>query len=110
VRAVAERALTRQGYTVVTAADGDEGLEAVKLDGGFDLVVSDVVMPSMDGPAMAKEIRKLAPKMPVLFMSGYAEEQLRREIDIEGMHFIPKPFSVQQIAAKVGQVLGAHRA
>jgi two-component system, cell cycle sensor histidine kinase and response regulator CckA len=109
VRAVAERALTRQGYTVVTAADGDEGLEQVKLDGGFDLVVSDVVMPSMDGPAMAKEIRKLAPKMPVLFMSGYAEEQLRREIDIEGMHFIPKPFSVQQIATKVGQVLGAQR-
>jgi two-component system cell cycle sensor histidine kinase/response regulator CckA len=109
VRAVAERALTRQGYTVVTAADGDEGLEAVKLDGGFDLVVSDVVMPSMDGPAMAKEIRKLAPHMPVLFMSGYAEEQLRREIDIEGMYFIPKPFSVQQIAAKVGQVLGAQR-
>jgi two-component system cell cycle sensor histidine kinase/response regulator CckA len=109
VRAVAERALTRQGYTVVTAADGDEGLEAVKLDGGFDLVVSDVVMPSMDGPAMAKEIRKLAPQMPVLFMSGYAEEQLRREIDIEGMYFIPKPFSVQQIAAKVGQVLGAQR-
>ncbi|HSQ96986.1 MAG TPA: response regulator [Croceibacterium sp.] len=109
VRAVAERALTRQGYTVVTAADGDEGLDAVKLDGAFDLVVSDVVMPSMDGPAMAKEIRKIAPKLPVLFMSGYAEEQLRREIDIEGMHFIPKPFSVQQIAAKVGQVLGASR-
>jgi two-component system cell cycle sensor histidine kinase/response regulator CckA len=109
VRAVAERALTRQGYTVVTAADGDEGLEAVHADGAFDLVVSDVVMPSMDGPAMAREIRKLAPKLPVLFMSGYAEEQLRREIDIEGMHFIAKPFSVQQIAAKVGQVLGASR-
>jgi two-component system cell cycle sensor histidine kinase/response regulator CckA len=46
----------------------------------------------------------------VLFMSGYAEEQLRRDIDIEGMHFISKPFSVQQIAAKVGQVLSAQRA
>jgi two-component system cell cycle sensor histidine kinase/response regulator CckA len=109
VRAVAERALTRQGYTVVTAADGEEGLEAVKADGAFDLVVSDVVMPSMDGPAMAREIRKIAPKLPVLFMSGYAEEQLRREIDIEGMHFIPKPFSVQQIAAKARQVLGAQQ-
>jgi two-component system cell cycle sensor histidine kinase/response regulator CckA len=109
VRAVAERALTRQGYAVVTAADGDEGLEAMHADGAFDLVVSDVVMPSMDGPAMAREIRKLAPKLPVLFMSGYAEEQLRREIDIEGMYFIAKPFSVQQIAAKVGQVLGARQ-
>ncbi len=109
VRAVAERALTRQGYSVVTATDGDEGLEALKDGGEFDLVVSDVVMPSMDGPAMAREIRKLAPKLPVLFMSGYAEEQLRKDIDIEGMHFIAKPFSVQQIAAKVGQVLGASR-
>jgi two-component system cell cycle sensor histidine kinase/response regulator CckA len=109
VRAVAERALTRQGYTVVTAADGDEGVEAVRNNPDFDLIVSDVVMPSMDGPAMAREIRQLAPGMPVLFMSGYAEEQLRREIDIEGMHFIPKPFSVQQIAAKVGEVLRASR-
>ncbi|HWK41423.1 MAG TPA: response regulator [Croceibacterium sp.] len=105
VRAVAERALTRQGYTVVTAADGDEGVEAVRNNADFDLVVSDVVMPSMDGPAMAREIRQLAPGMPVLFMSGYAEEQLRREIDIERMHFIAKPFSVQQIATKVATVL-----
>jgi len=107
VRAVAERALTRQGYIVITAADGDEGVEAVRNNPDFDLVVSDVVMPSMDGPAMAREIRQLAPGLPVLFMSGYAEEQLRREIDIEKMHFIPKPFSVQQIAAKVGEVLRA---
>jgi two-component system cell cycle sensor histidine kinase/response regulator CckA len=109
VRAVAERALTRQGYTVVTAADGDEGVEAVRKNPDFDLVVSDVVMPSMDGPAMAREIRHLAPGLPVLFMSGYAEEQLRREIDMDGMHFIPKPFSVQQIAAKVGEVLRTSR-
>ena len=71
------------------------------------MVVSDVVMPVMDGPAMAREIRQLMPAMPVLFMSGYAEEQLRREIDIVNMYFIPKPFSVQQIAGKVAEVLGA---
>jgi two-component system cell cycle sensor histidine kinase/response regulator CckA len=105
VRAVAERALTRQGYTVITASDGDEGLEAVKAGGEFDLIVSDVVMPSMDGPAMAREVRKLKPGLPILFMSGYAEEQLRNEIDIEGMHFIAKPFSVKQIGEKVGAVL-----
>lgn len=108
VRAVAERALARQGYTVVTASDGDVGLEIVR--GGehdFDLVVSDVVMPSMDGPHMVREIRKLGQDMPVLFMSGYAEAQLREEIDIEQMHFIPKPFSVRQIADKVREVLAA---
>ena len=109
VRIVAERALTRQGYKVTSARDGEEGLELVQAGGQFDMVVSDVVMPSMDGPAMAREIRKLAPDLPVLFMSGYAEEQLRRQIDIGNVHFIPKPFSVQQISDKVAQVLGARR-
>ena len=75
----------------------------------FDMVVSDVVMPSMDGPAMVREIRKLAPGMPVLFMCGYAEEQLRTQIDISDVHFLPKPFSVQQLSDKVGAVLAAGR-
>ena len=107
VRAVAERALTRAGYSVTTARDGEEGLAEIA-NGAveFDLVVSDVVMPAMDGPAMARAIRKVKPKLPILFMSGYAEEQLRNDIDIENMHFIPKPFSVQQINAKVSEVLG----
>ena len=110
VRAVAERALTRAGYTVTTAADGDEGLEIVEGGAQFDLIVSDVVMPAMDGPTMAREIRKLAPDLPVLFMSGYAEEQLRRDIDIPDMHFIAKPFSVASIGDKVGAVLREARA
>ncbi|NOU02376.1 MAG: response regulator, partial [Novosphingobium sp.] len=105
VRAVAERALTRAGYTVTVASDGDEGLDIVEGGGVFDLIVSDVVMPAMDGPSMIREIRKLAPAMPVLFMSGYAEEQLRNEIGIADVHFLPKPFSVQQISDKVGAVL-----
>jgi len=105
VRMVAERALSRAGYTVTTASDGEEGLEQVTDGGEFDLVVSDVVMPSMDGPAMAREIRKLAPKLPILFMSGYAEDHLRREIDVDDMHFIPKPFSVQQLSDKVAEIL-----
>ena len=112
VRMVAERALARAGYTITTASDGEAGLAEVeaRIESGeamFDMVVSDVVMPVMDGPAMAREIRQLMPAMPVLFMSGYAEEQLRREIDIVNMYFIPKPFSVQQIAGKVAEVLGA---
>ena len=106
VRLVAERALAREGYIVTTARDGEEGLELVQRGGGFDLVISDVVMPVMDGPAMAREIRRIAPDLPVLFMSGYAEEQLRREIDIENVEFLSKPFSVQQISEKVSAVLG----
>jgi two-component system cell cycle sensor histidine kinase/response regulator CckA len=110
VRAVADRALTRAGYQVTACADGDLGLAAIANGGSFDIVVSDVVMPGMDGPAMARAIRRVKPALPILFMSGYAEEQLRREIDIADMHFIAKPFSVQQIADKVGGVLGATRA
>ena len=110
VRAVAERALTRAGYQVTACADGEAGLAAVAGGGEFDAVVSDVVMPGMDGPAMARAIRKLRPELPVLFMSGYAEAQLRQDIDIANMHFIAKPFSVQQIGDKVGEVLGAVRA
>ena len=105
VRAVAERALARAGYTVTTASDGDEGLEIVRSGGQFDLIVSDVVMPALDGPSMVRGIRQLDPKMPVLFMSGYAEEQLRKEIGIDDVQFLPKPFTVQQITEKVGAVL-----
>ncbi|RYD88685.1 MAG: response regulator, partial [Sphingomonadales bacterium] len=109
VRAVAERALTRAGYQVTACAEGEAGLAAVANGGEYDMVVSDVVMPGMDGPAMARAIRKVKPGLPILFMSGYAEEQLRRDIDIADMHFIAKPFSVQQISDKVGGVLGSVR-
>ncbi|MEL6530704.1 MAG: response regulator, partial [Pseudomonadota bacterium] len=62
-------------------------------------------MPGMDGPAMVRAIRQLRPDIPVLFMSGYAEEQLRKDIDIPDMHFIAKPFSVAAIGEKVAAVM-----
>ena len=105
VRAVAERALTRAGFEVTTASDGDEGLERVSGGGQFDMIVSDVVMPVMDGPSMIRAVRQLRPGIPVLFMSGYAEEQLRSELDLDNVEFLPKPFTVQQITDKVGAVL-----
>jgi two-component system, cell cycle sensor histidine kinase and response regulator CckA len=105
VRAVAERALVRQGYTVETACDGEEALAFIAEGRQYDLVVSDVVMPNMDGPAMARELRVLRPDMRILFMSGYAEEQLRKSITIDKVAFLPKPFSVQQIAEAVRDAL-----
>ena len=105
VRAVAERALARAGFAVTACADGEQGLAAVANGGEFDLVVSDVVMPGMDGPAMARAIRRLHPDLPFLFMSGYAEDQLRQSIDAADVHFIAKPFSVQQISEKVASVM-----
>jgi two-component system cell cycle sensor histidine kinase/response regulator CckA len=110
VRAVAERALTRAGYDVTACPGGEEGLAAIAGGAVFDIVVSDVVMPGMDGPAMVRAIRAARPGIPVLFMSGYAEEQLRRDIDIPDMHFIAKPFSVAAISDKVGTVLREARA
>ncbi len=99
VRAVAERALSRQGYKVLTASDGEQGLEVLARAGEtIDLLISDVVMPNMDGPTMVGHARKTHPDLPVLFMSGYAEEQLRKSIDIANVAFLPKPFSVNQLA------------
>ncbi len=98
VRAVAERALVRQGYTVLTASDGEQGLEVLAGNVAIDLLISDVVMPNMDGPAMVAQARRAFPDLPVLFMSGYAEEQLRKSIDIANVAFLPKPFSVNQLA------------
>ncbi|NJM51448.1 MAG: response regulator [Sphingomonadales bacterium] len=105
VRAVAERALVRQGYVVETARDGEEGLELFKEGKRYDLIVSDVVMPNMDGPAMGRKLRELYGNVRILFMSGYAEEQLRESINLDNISFLPKPFSVQQISEAVRDAL-----
>ena len=107
VRTVAERALTRQGYSVMTANNGEEALEIIGRGEPIDLLISDVVMPVMDGPTMVREARKGRPELPILFMSGYAEEQLRKSIDIDNVAFLPKPFSVQELAEAARKVLAA---
>ena len=105
VRAVAERALTRQGYTVLTAENGEAALKLLQTSGRPDLLISDVVMPTMDGPTMVRHAREKYPDLPIIFMSGYAEEQLRKSIDIDAVAFLPKPFSVQQLAEAARDVL-----
>jgi two-component system cell cycle sensor histidine kinase/response regulator CckA len=107
VRTVAERALTRHGYKVLTANNGEDALEILAGGEDVNLLVSDVVMPVMDGPTMVKEARKTHPELPILFMSGYAEEHLRKSIDIDHVAFLPKPFSVQELAEAVRDVLAA---
>ncbi|MCD2325395.1 response regulator [Sphingomonas sp. IC-56] len=107
VRAIAERALSRQGYTVVTAENGEVALEMLEGMDRPDLLISDVVMPLMDGPSMARQVRRKHPDLPILFMSGYAEEQLRRSIDLDNVAFLPKPFSVQQLAEAARDILNS---
>jgi two-component system cell cycle sensor histidine kinase/response regulator CckA len=106
VRQVAERALTRRGYTVLTAANGEEALDVLARE-TVDLLISDVVMPTMDGPTLVTHARAARGDLPVIFMSGYAEEQLRKSIDVPGVAFLPKPFSVQELGRAVQAALGA---
>ena len=106
VRSVAERALTRHGYTVITADNGEDALEILSSGETIDLLISDVVMPGMDGPTMVREARKSWPDLKILFMSGYAEEQLRKSIDIENVNFLPKPFSVTDLAEAARRASG----
>ena len=106
VRNVAERALTRHGYTVITADNGEEALEVLGRGEPIDLLISDVVMPGMDGPTMVAEARKSRPDLKILFMSGYAEEQLRKSIDIANVNFLAKPFSVADLAEAARRAVG----
>ena len=107
VRSVAERALTRHGYSVITAENGEDALEVLGSGITIDLLVSDVVMPGMDGPTMVEEARKSRPDLKILFMSGYAEEQLRKSIDIDGVTFLSKPFSVTELAEATRRAMTA---
>jgi two-component system cell cycle sensor histidine kinase/response regulator CckA len=109
VRTVAERALVRHGYHVLVAENGEEALEILEREGKVDLMISDVVMPTMDGPTTVRAARKLHPELPILFISGYAEEQLRNSIDIPNVSFLAKPFSVQLLAETVRDVLDRDR-
>ncbi len=109
VRNVAQRALSRHGYEVVTAANGEEGLQILHDRGDIDLLVSDVVMPLLDGPALGRAARALHPELPIVFMSGYAEAQLRQSIALNNVEFLPKPFSVQKLAEAVRQALAVDK-
>jgi two-component system cell cycle sensor histidine kinase/response regulator CckA len=103
VRAFAARALASRGYSVLQAANGLEALEIVAQNRGeIDLVVSDVVMPEMDGPTMFGELRKRGVAAKVIFVSGYAEEAFAKNLpDGEDFGFLPKPFSLKQLIEAV---------
>jgi two-component system cell cycle sensor histidine kinase/response regulator CckA len=107
VRSFAVRALKRQGYEVLEAATGVEALEVLsKHNGAVDIVVSDVVMPEMDGPTLLKELRKTNPKLKIIFVSGYPDDAFKKGLgEGEQFAFLPKPFTLPQLAAKVKEQL-----
>ena len=103
VRAFGARALSSRGYTVLEAASGREALEVVEEEGGkIDLIVSDVVMPEMDGPTMFGELRKRGIKCKIIFVSGYAEDAFQKNLPAgEDFGFLPKPFTLKQLVEAV---------
>src|SRR5690606_24899476 len=107
VRAFSARARRATGYEVFEADGGEEAIEVLDdLDYAVDLIISDVVMPEMDGPTMLKVIRDKMPNLKIIFVSGYAEESVRRDIeDDQSVDFLPKPYSLDQINSKVKEVL-----
>jgi two-component system, cell cycle sensor histidine kinase and response regulator CckA len=107
VRAFAMRALQSRGYTVVEAESGERGLAIITEDkDGFELILSDVVMPEMDGPTMLSEIRKRGITTKFIFMSGYAEDAFERNLENPGdFGFLQKPFSLKQLVEKVKEAI-----
>jgi two-component system cell cycle sensor histidine kinase/response regulator CckA len=107
LRSLNARGLRSRGYTVVEAANGVEAMEVLEAqDGKIDLVVSDVVMPEMDGPTLLKEMRGRNPTLKVIFVSGYAEDAFEKSLAAnEQFAFLPKPFTLSQLVAQVKQTI-----
>ncbi len=108
VRVIAAKTLRKRGYNVIEACDGEEAYELIQeAEAPFDLMISDVVMPGMDGPTLLKKARPELTETRIVFISGYAEEEfsdlLAEEPDVT---FLPKPFTLIQLAEKVKQQIG----
>ena len=112
LRALNARGLASRGYTVLEAGNGVEAIEVLEKHGGqVDLVVSDVVMPEMDGPTLLKELRKRNPALKIIFVSGYAEEAFAKSLpendDRKQFSFLPKPFTLKQLVGAVKETMSA---
>jgi two-component system cell cycle sensor histidine kinase/response regulator CckA len=110
LRALNARGLTSRGYTVLEAGNGVEAIDVLeKVDGRVDLVVSDVVMPEMDGPTLLRELRSRDPDLKIIFVSGYAEDAFQKHLPADGQQFafLAKPFTLKQLVAAVKETMAA---
>jgi two-component system cell cycle sensor histidine kinase/response regulator CckA len=112
VRIFGARALRNKGYKVIEATSGEAALDLIhNAAEKIDLLITDVVMPHMDGPGLVREVREIHPELKVIFISGYTEDAFRQRLDSDsGIDFLPKPFSLKQLAAKVRDVIAAEDA
>ncbi len=105
---LADRALRRAGFAVLPAGSAEEALELVADPANRpDALVSDVVMPGMDGIALAARLRERLPGLPVLLVSGYAEVALGRDLAAEGLRLLPKPYGLSDLVAELRAILPA---
>jgi len=110
LRQLNARGLTSRGYTVLEAGNGIEAIQILeKSDGEVDLVVSDVVMPEMDGPTLLRELRRRNPGLKIIFVSGYAEDAFQKHLPADGEQFtfLAKPFTLKQLVNAVKETLAA---
>ena len=109
VRVFGSRALTNNGYRVLEAEDGEQALDVINdFDDPIDLIITDVMMPGMDGHTLVKLVQEELPDIKVILMSGYAEDAIPGEIAEDGsINFLPKPFSLQELAGKVKEVMAS---
>ena len=109
VRSIIRAILSRHGYTVVTAPDGEAALKVLAEDSGkFDLLLTDVVMPAMGGAELARRIATIAPRVRVLYASGYTDDAVFRQGVVDhGVFFLQKPFSSTTLLTKVREVLAS---
>ncbi|MEO1104998.1 MAG: response regulator, partial [Pseudomonadota bacterium] len=106
IRTIAARALSAKGYTVLAAASGVEALEIFEEEGDrVDLLLTDVIMPELDGPSLVKEVHAVRPELKVIFMSGYADGA--SVDDLGSARFLPKPFTLKDLAEIVKRELAA---
>ncbi len=107
LRALNARGLKSRGYTVIEAGNGIEALEELEKQGGrVDVVVSDVVMPEMDGPTLMKELKQRKPDIKIIFVSGYAEDAFDKNLaDRKHFNFLAKPFTLKQLVTVVKETM-----
>ena len=105
VRAVAATILSRSGFEVVTAENGEEALELLETDSRFDLMISDLMMPTVGGLKLAAELEARGLDLPMIFTSGYAEGVSDRVPEGARRAFLPKPFSPEDLVAAVRGLL-----
>jgi two-component system, cell cycle sensor histidine kinase and response regulator CckA len=108
VRRVARRALEVHGFRVLEAANGAEAL-VIAAQHPVRILVTDVMMPDLLGPAVAAAVHEILPGLPVLYMSGHADEVVREGLLDPSVPFLAKPFTPSQLAARVRQLLDAAR-